>query len=344
MKLIDCDSHYLPYNVYANVQEEFKKYLPTYKWDQQGNLVSVDMDLDPVTVPGNHWPITSFGNELGLSNIEHRVNDFEKLGISKQLLTSQELAMRFNYSVDPQLATEMCRSFNVEVNKVIAQHPTKFFGSALLPMQSAKGCIDELRWAVNNNFKSVYIDTRFVDSNGCRPITTLKWFGEFLEECQATNTVVYFHPMMHIAPIFGDAYDQIKDFLPSEFHVCIYGLLASGYLDKLPNLQMVFAEGADSFAVGILKFSEIIKSRNPAVVKRPPIEYFKQNFSFVIDSEHKNTVMNLVRELGSERLLFGTDYPHLGDPVGRNMWNDSADFNNLNLTHTDLENIAYKNG
>ena len=50
----------------------------------------------------------------------------------------------------------------------------------------------------------------------------------------------------------------------------------------------------------------------------------------------------LMKYIGSKRLLFSTDYPHV-DPSGLNKWNDTNDLLNSGLLQEDLENIAFRN-
>ena len=68
----------------------------------------------------------------------------------------------------------------------------------------------------------------------------------------------------------------------------------------------------------------------------------KNNISYTIDIEMKESFDFLMKHFGSSRLLFSTDYPHV-DPSGMNKWNDTNDLLNAGLSQEDLENIAYRN-
>ena len=49
-----------------------------------------------------------------------------------------------------------------------------------------------------------------------------------------------------------------------------------------------------------------------------------------------------MQPIGSDRLLFSTDYPHI-DPAGSNKWKDTDDLYAAGLSQRDLENIAFRN-
>ena len=49
-----------------------------------------------------------------------------------------------------------------------------------------------------------------------------------------------------------------------------------------------------------------------------------------------------MKYIGSERLLFSTDYPHV-DLSGLNKWKDTDDLYAAGLSQIDLENIAFRN-
>jgi predicted TIM-barrel fold metal-dependent hydrolase len=54
--------------------------------------------------------------------------------------------------------------------------------------------------------------------------------------------------------------------------------------------------------------------------KKPASHYFKNNFSFTIETEEPE-LPEAIEFLGAERFLFATDYPH-DDPGGRMKFSD----------------------
>jgi predicted TIM-barrel fold metal-dependent hydrolase len=121
-------------------------------------------------------------------------------------------------------------------------------------------------------------------------------------------------------------------------------MVSSGVFDRYPALQVVFAEGADRFIPGVYNvISGVYQSnRMPCVLKRHPVEYFKNNISICVDIEKQDSFRFILNKFGSERILFSTDYPH-DDESGKNQFNDVNDLLALNLDQVDLENIAFRN-
>jgi predicted TIM-barrel fold metal-dependent hydrolase len=339
MKIIDCDSHYLPPTVFDHVPEHLRHLLPTFDFSVDGKLNRVNFEIDPVKISEGKPP-ESFGQTAGVTNIDSRIEDFAKLKITKQLLCPQELAMRFNYSVEPELAAAMCRSYNIEIKKVVDAHPDKFFATALVPLQDMKAATVELNWAIRHGFKAVYLDNSFISADG----TSMPTISDLIEICAMQRITIYFHSMMHHVFPFDDHYRKLQRFLPGSIQLNIYSLLMSGIFDRYPVMQVVFAEGADVHAMRSYNTVQgVFERKLPDVqMKNHPLVYFKNNISFTVDIENTALMQLLIKTFGSERLLFSTDYPH-DDESGLNQLHDVDDLIALKLSNNDLENIAYKN-
>jgi predicted TIM-barrel fold metal-dependent hydrolase len=321
MKIIDCDSHYLP-----------------------ESLSTLVYQVDPVIVAENTKPPFAFCDVRGMTHIDDRLNDFSQLKITKQLLCPQEWAMRFNYSVDPTLATDMCKKFNNEVKQVVDLHPSRFFAAAVLPIQNMPEAIKELHRVVSLGFKIIYVDNIYITSETNLAITEVPGIEEIFRICEQNNIVVYFHSMMHHTYPFKDLYRNIQAFLPGPIQINIYSVISSGLFDRYPALQVVFAEGADRFIPGVYNVISHVYASNrmPHAIDRHPLEYFKNNISICVDIEKQDSFRFILNNFGSERILFSTDYPH-DDESGKNQFNDVNDLLALNLNQIDLENIAFKN-
>ena len=344
MQIIDCDSHFLPQALFRNIPNRYRSQVPSFTFSEDGKLLDVICGQDPITVAENTSPASAFGEIAGISSIEQRIRDFGKLQITKQMLCPQEWAMRFNYSVEPGLGVEMCKDFNTEIKKVVDQYPDKFFAVAVLPLQDMEEAVNELKRAIANGFKAVYVDHLYTtkDTNIC--ISQLPGIDEVFTLCEENQIVVFFHGMMHHTYPFGDMYRNIEYFMPTPIQLNLYSLIADGVFDRHPTLQVVFAEGSDVVAPGVFKvIDQIYKYRRLSNhLKRTPLEYFRTNISFTVDIEKQQSFTFLLNTFGSERLLFSTDYPH-DDDSGKNQLNDVNDLLALNLNQVDLENIAFRN-
>jgi aminocarboxymuconate-semialdehyde decarboxylase len=321
MKIIDCDSHYLPEVLADTVYQ-----------------------VDPVTVSENTKPSTAFCEVIGMTSIASRLDDFSRLKIDQQLLCPQEWAMRFNYSVDPVLAVDMCKTFNNEVKKTVNLYPEQFFAAAVLPIQNMPEAVKELHRIIELGFCAIYVDNIYITQDDHLTINMVPGIEEIFSICEKHSIVIYFHSMMHHTYPFKDMYRNVQAFMPGPIQLNIYSMVSSGVFDRYPALQVVFAEGADRFIPGVYNvISGVYQSnRLPCVLKQHPVEYFKNNISICVDIEKQDSFRFILNKFGSERILFSTDYPH-DDESGKNQFNDVNDLLALNLDQVDLENIAFRN-
>ena len=90
-------------------------------------------------------------------------------------------------------------------------------------------------------------------------------------------------------------------------------------------------------ARAILPASEFLEKN-----KKPASHYFKNNFSFTIETEEPE-LAEAIDFLGAERFLFATDYPH-DDPGGRMKFEDVELLRkHPDISEEDKELIRWKN-
>ena len=349
MRIIDCDSHIIMPGVYQHVPEKFQSLLPKYVFTEEKRLDEINYDIDPIVNTGGEGPNTLHCTLPGMSDSPSRLEDLEKMRVDLQLLAPQERAMRFNYSVEKEMGIAMAHSYNIEVKKIIDQHPDKYFGAALLPLQDIDAGIKELYWAIKNGFKVVYVDYLHYsyETKLCIPRSTIARIDEVFKICEDHNIVMFVHFFMHHNITFDipEHIKQISNNEPINFiELSFYDLLSSDILDQFPKLQLVVTEGAQRIMWKILKNLHNAYTNNQELFKckHHPKYYMKNNIFYTIDIEMKESFDFLMKHFGSSRLLFSTDYPHV-DPSGMNKWNDTTDLYNSNLSQEDLENIAYRN-
>lgn len=350
MRIIDCDSHFIMPGIYQHVPEEFQSRLPKYEFDEEERrLTEINYEVDPIVNTGGEGPNTLHCTLAGMSYSDSRLDDLVKMGVDLQLLAPQERAMRFNYSVEKEMGIAMAHSYNLEIKKIIEGRPDKYFGAALLPLQDLEAGIKELYWAIENGFKIVYVDYLHYsyETKLCVPYSAVEGIEEIFRICEENNIVMFVHFFMHHNITF-DVPESIKAIANDEpmnfIELSFYDLLTSDILDRFPKLQLVVTEGAQRIMGKILRNLHNAYTNHPEWFKasRHPKYYMKNNISYTIDIEMKESFDFLMKHFGSSRLLFSTDYPHV-DPSGMNKWNDTNDLLNAGLSQEDLENIAYRN-
>jgi predicted TIM-barrel fold metal-dependent hydrolase len=338
---IDADSHYLDPKVFEFVGENNLGKLPNFDFDSEGRLIKVNYETDPAIITLNPCPPHADNRYPGISNIESRINDFEKLGINFQILNPQEHAMRFSYLVERSLAVDMAQSYNRNILKIFQKYPDKFSGPALLALQDIDWSLKEIQWAKEQGFKSVIVDTDWPDEKYITgwPLVSAPRFEEICAKCEELDILLSIHHAMH-----NLSFSKLKQFTdydlhlvyPSKHTTALVGLVTSGILDRHPNLKVLISEG-------LMRFIHVSHMHLKRIRPDTDIDhYFKNNFWFTIEAEDKENLMTAIKKFGADRFLFATDYPH-DDPGGLMKFEDHKLIEELLLTEEEKDLICFGN-
>lgn len=337
---IDADSHFLDPNVFEYVEERYKKDLPSFNLDETKKLVGVDFVNDPNPYSVNPLPLTAHNNFSGLSDIDSRLRDFEKLGIGFQILNPQEHPMRFSYLVEAELAKQMAYSYNRNVKKIVDRYPDKVKASLMLPLQDMDWSLKEISWAKDNNFDSIIIDTSWPDVHYLSgyPLVLTPRFNELCELCEKLDMTINIHGAMHHLGHRTQIYKDLKlnRLFPGHHKIALISFVTSGLLDQYPKLKIILSEGMMKYIIPSYTYLNTVLNKDTK-------KYFKTNFWFTTEFEQKKELIDCVKIFGADRFLFATDYPH-DDEGGEMKLEDHQLIENMNeLTDEEKDLICYKN-
>ncbi len=312
---IDCDSHFLPYDAFDDVDPNFHGRAPRFVFDQSGKHVVV-YNARTEKIPHFMWNYpTSFCLEKrppGISNADARVEDLAKIGFDRQVLVPSNAP--FAYDVDPDLGASVCRSFNNAVARVLKKYPDKFIGLAVLPMQDVTLAIQELDRAVLElGIHAPQIQTHIMDKN-----LDEYEFWPFYKRVEELGVPLIVH-CSHLSITAGAHRYKRYRFgnalqFPAETSLAIGSLICSGALDTFPKLRLGFLEGGAGFLPYLFDRLNEVAVEEPEYtkvsIKKMPTEYLDQLwFSFNIKAESKS-IPYLIERIGADRLLISSDYPH----------------------------------
>lgn len=184
-------------------------------------------------------------------------------------------------------------------------HPARFVGLATLPMQAPDLALREVeRVARLPGIRGVYLATRVLDRELSDPA-----FFPVYEALEALGLPVFLHPVFVLDP------DRLeKHYLtnllgnPFESAIAAAHLIFGGVLDRFPRLDVVLphAGGAFPWLVGRLNRGWE-KRQDLRHVAQPPIAYLRR-FHYDTIGYSDAVVDYLVRHVGADRVLMGTDY------------------------------------
>ena len=355
--IIDCDTHFMPRDAFEHVDEPLRALVPQLKFDERGLLSDIGFPGEPPRVPGT-TPLPapgSGGHYPGNTDMEVRLEDYEKMGIDSQFILPQFTGW-WSYLIEPGLANAIARSWNLSMLRLMREHPGKIHGVALVALQDVPGAIREMEWAKENDFPAVVLDHTYPVRE--HPYgTTLGSHRElwpFFQRAEELDMPIFLHAVQHghrIVNIMIFQHDGLDIFAPREAQMNLVSLITSGLLDDFPELKIIHAEmGTKTIKSLAQRLNSAFKNETlsyeddegatagsrrrlspkaPQLVppevadeknKLPPSHYFKNNFYWTIETEEAE-LADAVKFLGADHFLFATDYPH-DDPGGRMKFKD----------------------
>ncbi len=238
------------------------------------------------------------------SDPEERIRVMEKYGIDMQVLTQTTPVLS---GLKAGEAAEVCRITNDAIGKICRSHPDRFIPFAVVSLLDVKQAVYELDRGVNEwGCRGVTIGTNHNNQGVDDPEN-----GPFYEKVCEYDIPVFLHPMN------WNAYNLVQEDpavmrlfgWPFDTTIALLRLIVSGTMERYPTLKIVthhlgggmFPFFSNRFNI---KFEKLKKE-----MKKPLSESLKRVYG---DTAVDGTAAALPcghAFFGTERMLFGTDYP-----------------------------------
>lgn len=243
-----------------------------------------------------------------MADIDDRIAAMDKMGVGIQVLSSS-LVHQCTYDADPADALRLDRAMNDHMAAAIASRPNRFRGLGSVPLQAPDLAAKELvRCMKELGLSGVTISTRVRDLEIGDP--TLR---PFWEQAEALGAVVFIHPAGNHDKRFRKF--QLWNSVGQSFEeaMAIASLFYEGILDAYPRLKIVVSHGGGymPYYLGRIARNYIEKPATRANMSKPPIDYVRMlHYDTCV---YDNDILDdLVRIVGAERIVMGSDYP-VGD-------------------------------
>ena len=219
------------------------------------------------------------------------------------------------YWASAGLGLALSQAYNDAASAAHLRHPEQFVGLAMLPMQAPQLALAELeRCAKLPGMRGLYVATNI---NGAD--LDEKRFWDIYAKAEALGWTVYLHPVDTIGRERTTRY-YLKNLLgnPYDTGVAAASLIFGGVLDAFPKLEvnLPHAGGTFPWLIGRLDHGTRVRPELKHM-QRLPSEYLRR-FSYDTIGHDDRINSNLVRLVGADRVLLGTDYCFdmgLTDPV-----------------------------
>lgn len=218
--------------------------------------------------------------------------------------------------IDPALQAAMARAYNRWGAEMRETSGGRVLSAGPVPLNDIQRAVDEVRYAYDN------LGTRCFWSRA-NPFNhrTLGdgYYDPLWEVLQDLDVGFATHEFMGLnGPSAGS--DRFESFV--EWHACVHpmeaqmamlSMIAGGVFERFPRLRVAYMEAGSAWVPWWLhrieEHVELAGWLEAPQCTKSPFEYFKQN-CFVTTECDEYLVSHVIAELGDERILFETDYPH----------------------------------
>lgn len=235
-----------------------------------------------------------------------RIEEMDASGVVVQVLST--VPVMFSYWAKAADGLEIAKFLNDHIADIAAEYPLRFVGLGTVPLQDVSLAVSELERCRKIGLKGVQIGTNVNQLNLSEP-----QFFDFFAACVEQDMAVFVHPW----DMAGEV-DMQKYWLPwlvgmpSEVSRAISSLIFSGVLEKLPDIRICLAHGGGSFPATIGRIQHGFEVR-PDLFPDNPHEPRKYLSKIYFDSlvHDPNVLDYLVKLVGADQVMLGTDYPFL---------------------------------
>ena len=245
--------------------------------------------------------------------------------------------------LEVEAATALARESNAFLAQAIRRHPARFFGLASLPVADPHAAIAELERATQDHgFKGVVVNGhcrgRYLDD---------RFFWPILARAEALSLPIYLHPTQSPQPVidawYGGLAPMVSEMMAGpgwgwhiETALHVLRMILGGVFDAHPRLQIVVGHMGESLPFMLQRVDVMAPAMTG--LEKPVSAYLRENVHYTFSGfNFTPTFLDLMLEVGVDRIMFSTDHPYQPMTEGR------AFLDRLPVSNADLERIAHGN-
>lgn len=294
--IIDLHVHYYPDSFVEAITNA--PGLETYRRDD-GRIVVLWRGGVALAVPQPH------------PDVAQRIEMMDELGVDRQVLSVPSPSAYFSEGQD---AVRVARDLNDAYAEIVRDRPDRFHALAALPMKNVDDAIAELDRSTDElglagTMLLSNIDGELLDSARLEP---------FWERASERESLVYVHPTLPTVTTGLEDYSlAIALGFFAETNLALARLTFSGVFERHSGIRWVFchAGGTMPFMLPRLDnyYDQFPQCREN--ISRPPSEILA-GLTYDTATTHVPALKCTCETFGSERLVFGSDYPHIPGGTG----------------------------
>lgn len=327
--IIDADGHLF------ETEEVFEKYMepslrnyrPRLVADDEGHnfwVVDGSTRYRRPSIPGAFTPGTaappggklsdarraSIGSQT-LSNVKERLRDLDREGIDVQFLYPSFL-LHINSWADGILGNGVCHAYNTWLAKVCKEAPDRLKGVGVVCLGDPAGAAREVQHIKELGLAAVMINGTVGPNRLDHPD-----HEPFFAAANRLSVPI----AVHFSFEFPGVRELFPHFFPARVLAGIFPIMAgftsvlcSGLMERYANLCFAFLEGGCNWVPAYVERMDdhFENSRYNArqLISRPPSEYLHTGRIFFGCEGNETFLSRVVQELGEDKLMYSSDYPH----------------------------------
>ena len=294
---IDIHNHFYPGRFLKQLEKDGAAAGITVEKDEWGRQILVQRGNRVVTITPP------------MNDINRRIEDMDQAGFDMQVLTLSVPSV----DIFPiEIGKTLARMVNDEIAQICRDRPGRFMAFATLPfidpdraIRELERCIDELRLqgaCIGTNINGMGLDNEVL--------------YPFYERISDYDLPIHIHPR---APADKETYKDYRlvPMIGFEMELCVavVRLIMGGVMDRFPNLKFIVSHlgGAIPYLAERIQNCYEAYPECQENITGPARDYLKR-FYYDTVSFFEPALMCAYSFVGAERLVLGSDYPHvIGD-------------------------------
>lgn len=236
------------------------------------------------------------------TDLDIRFKAMDDAGVDMHVLS---LTSPTVYWAPPEFGLKLSRLWNDKCSEVVVKYPKRFIGLGSVPMQAPELAVPELERASRlPGLRGIYMATSI---NGIN-LDEKKFFPVYAK-CEELRWPIFIHPLntlgaermgkYHLRNLLGNPYDT---------GIAAASLIFGGVLDAFPRLDVVLVHAGGAFPALVGRMDHGAAVRAEAKLPQPPSSYVRR-FYYDTITHNDQILMNLIRQMGVDRILLGSDHP-----------------------------------
>ena len=240
-----------------------------------------------------------------MTDIDLRLADMDAMGVDIQVVSPSP--NQYHYWADEELGHAIATRINRAVAEACALHPDRLVGLGSVALQHPELAIRQLDQAMDGlGLKGIEISSMVGTRDLSDPL-----FEPFWQRADERGAVIFLHPLG--CPVGGRlAPSYLSNSVGQciEHAIAISHLIFGGVLDRHEGIRFVAAHGGGYLPTHVGRSDHAWRERPDAqTCRHPPSSYLSRMWfdSLVFEPQ---VLEALVRQVGADRVVVGTDYPY----------------------------------